>query len=149
MFIIILGSSIGLVFIVGSCMLVKKYVDLNVEIRATPLSGGIIFAAGNVLMIDGAIAIGILRTWSIINIPGLGTFWFIAIMVMTFVALTIYWVSYLVEEGDIKEPIMFIAALFVGLVLTFVITSASYFIQIIMSPDSVLRLLSEYLNVEV
>lgn len=149
MYFSVLGSSIGLVFIVGSCMLVKRYMDLTAETLDTPIGGGGIVVAGGALALDGIIAIGILRTWGIINFPGLGTSWFIAIMVLTFVALYIYWISYLIREGDIKDPLMIVAVLFAGLVLTFIATSAVCFIHVIISPDSLLRLLSEYLNAEV
>lgn len=149
MFIIILGSSIGLVFIVGSCMLVKKYIDLNVEIGDTPLSGGSITAAGVALLVDGVIVIEILRTWNIIGVPGLVTLWVASITVLTYLTLYIYWISYLIKEGDIKEPLVIVVVVFVGLVLLWVVTGVFYFTQMIMSPDNVLRLLSEYLNMEV
>lgn len=115
-------------FIVGSCIWVKKYVDLNVEILDKPLIGGLIFAVGLLLMVDGAIAIAVLRAWSIISVPGLGISWFIVIMVTTLVALYIYWISYLIRKGGIKEPLMIVAVVFAGLVLLLVQTKAFYYI---------------------
>lgn len=48
-------------------------------------------------------------------------------MVLALAAVYIYWISYLVEEGDIKEPLIAVAVLFAGLVWVLIATLAVYF----------------------